>query len=111
MPKPSKDRPRRSIQNTNWFRAAFICVECETEVTVNVRQAVVDSQTGARCECPKCHKAYRVTRGGATPIDPNQDVAFVDAEGNPYKYPSRKDENNATDQLRRILGNGSSRPS
>lgn len=93
---PSRERqPRRSIQNTSWFRAAFNCVECKQEVIVNVRQAVVDSQTGARCECPKCHKAYRVTRGGASPIDPDTDIAFVDAEGKPYRYPSRKDEEHA----------------
>lgn len=93
----SKRERRRSIQKTTWFRAAFVCVGCNEEVAVNVRQAVVESQTGARCECPKCHKAYRVTLGGATPIEESQDVAFIDADGKPYKYPSRKDENNATD--------------
>lgn len=83
---------RKSIQKTTWFRAAFVCLGCEEEVTVNVRQAVVESQTGARCECPKCHKAYRVTLGGATPIEPSEDVAFIDADGKPYLFPSRKDE-------------------
>lgn len=88
MPKPSNpDRPQRSIQNTSWFRAAFECVECHEEVTINVRQAVVDSQTGARCVCTKCNTPYRVTRGGATPIKPTEDVAFIDAEGKPYHYP------------------------
>lgn len=91
MPKGKSPEQRpRSIQKTTWFRAAFVCIECAQEVIVNVREAVVDSQTGARCECPQCHKAYRVTRGGATPIDPDADVAFIDAEGKPYKFPPRK---------------------
>lgn len=100
MPKRrSPDGKHRSIQKTTWFRAAFVCVGCNEEVAVNVRQAVVESQTGARCECPKCHMAYRVTLGGATPIEPSQDVAFIDAEGKPYTFPRKKDDN-ATDESR-----------
>lgn len=91
------------MHDTSWFRAAFTCIECANEVTVNVRQAVVDSQTGARCICTECHKPYRVTRAGATPIDATEDVAFIDAEGKPYNYPSRKDEDNG------IQGNHQSR--
>lgn len=86
----SKRERRRSIQKTTWFRAAFVCVGCNEEVAVNVRQAVVESQTGARCECPKCHMAYRVTLGGATPIEPSQDVAFIDADGKPYTFPKKE---------------------
>lgn len=71
---------------TAWFVAEFECVKCKEVVAIRVRQAVVDSQTGARCMC-KCGQPYRVRRGGATPITEESDVAFIDAAGKPYHYP------------------------
>jgi hypothetical protein len=74
------------ITGTNWFTASWQCVECPHVIDARVRLAVVESQTGARCECPHCGAAYRVRRSGATLIPPDEDVAFVDADGKPFKY-------------------------